>query len=692
MKAKFSAHFIILGLLVIGLAIGLLILPPNPRSVDEYAMVATSVTLSKGQGWEIPSLTHALWAPREGESVVMRSADGEVYTKKSPAVILLLVPFVWLGRLLPQLNVIQSVLLGGVAIYLMTILLVYKIGRTIGYSARISALNALILAVATIQLPYAQTIFGEPLAGIGWLLVLWGMARSRHQTNSKSEWLCGAGLGLIIGCNFGLAILVVPVAIFLFLQTIRRHGFDWQRVIGLLTPLLIAISLLALYNWVRFGTMTQTGYHFGEQQEGFTTPTWFGVVGLLFSPARGLFWYSPTILLSLLGAWRFGRGRRELSFMIAFVTIGCLVIFGSWWQWWGGWVWGPRFLVPAIPLLALPTLGWLEQCQQNKRRKLSILWTLCIVSWGVITQLAGTAYDYNEYEGELDRQFPAPSNAPLRYHHDPSLIWDVARSPIIAQLRRLGSGEFPQWQGIHRPITIPPILTTLPAKQGDAILSLDATLLDGWMEVDGSVPPLYTFRIDMGAEDEMAQAQFAQLQSVAQRIWLLTWSAPGDPLNWYEKSLWEKWVMVEEQPIGGLRRLLFIRPMGGTVQSADLNFGPFQLESYQLFRQEEGWQVTLNWAVEGEDSADYTLFLHLVDETENVLSQQDSTPFGKFRPTSQWQKGERLTTRHFLALPTGAKQATSVRLGWYQWPTMEHLMIDDQPFAALPIPDKMELK
>ena len=35
-------------------------------------------------------------------------------------------------------------------------------------------------------------------------------------------------------------------------------------------------------------------------------------------------------------------------------------LFGKWWMWWGGFAWGPRFLVPLAPILVLVLLPWLD--------------------------------------------------------------------------------------------------------------------------------------------------------------------------------------------------------------------------------------------------------------------------------------------------------------------------------------------
>jgi hypothetical protein len=75
---------------------------------------------------------------------------------------------------------------------------------------------------------------------------------------------------------------------------------------------------------------------------------------LLFSPGKGLFVFSPVLLMPaafLRALWRCGRA--EVLLLLAISAI-CLAVYCRWHAWDGGLCWGPRFLVPLIaPWLAL---------------------------------------------------------------------------------------------------------------------------------------------------------------------------------------------------------------------------------------------------------------------------------------------------------------------------------------------------
>ena len=54
---------------------------------------------------------------------------------------------------------------------------------------------------------------------------------------------------------------------------------------------------MALYNWYRFNSIVDFGY----PDKAWTTFLPTGLFGLLISPGKGLFWYTPVAILALWG-------------------------------------------------------------------------------------------------------------------------------------------------------------------------------------------------------------------------------------------------------------------------------------------------------------------------------------------------------------------------------------------------------
>ena len=116
-----------------------------------------------------------------------------------------------------------------------------------------------------------------------------------------------------------------------------------------------ALPLLA-WNWVAFGDPFEQGYG----PKPFDTNLALGVYGLLLSPSRGLFVYAPYLLFAFAAfalAWR----RPELVASrlrgLSLAWVATLLLYASYAEWWGGRVFGARFLDDLAPVL-FAALAW----------------------------------------------------------------------------------------------------------------------------------------------------------------------------------------------------------------------------------------------------------------------------------------------------------------------------------------------
>lgn len=84
-----------------------------------------------------------------------------------------------------------------------------------------------------------------------------------------------------------------------------------------------------------------------------------GASGLLVSPGRGLVWYCSPLLLCAVAYRKVRHRNAPGAVLIVAVFLAYLGLHSVWSFWEGGWSWGPRFLLPAVPGLAA-LLGTLE--------------------------------------------------------------------------------------------------------------------------------------------------------------------------------------------------------------------------------------------------------------------------------------------------------------------------------------------
>ncbi|MGB8648752.1 MAG: hypothetical protein WCF84_26175 [Anaerolineae bacterium] len=84
----------------------------------------------------------------------------------------------------------------------------------------------------------------------------------------------------------------------------------------------------------------------------------------------------------------------------------------------------------------------------------------------------------------------------------------------------------------------------------------------------------------------------------------------------------------------------------------------------------------LYWLARAHPSADYTLFVHLVDASGGMVAQGDGPPRGGDYPTSVWNDGEWVRDARMLALPPAIPPGDyTLRIGWYRPDTGERAQV-----------------
>ncbi len=652
------------------------------HTIDEGSMFVTAVNILDRGELHSNQLGWAQWANRPGEEQGLVTESGDVYSKKSPLLIAFMIPFVFMGRAIPALGLTRAVLLLGPILTALTTTLLYIFAHKLGYKRATGTLAVFTFILCTMALVYSKLAMGELAASLGLLVALFALNRI-WVDHAPAEILCGAGLALAVGAN-AADVLLVPVFVLALIaptwQTAspREHT---TRLARFAVPLLAVGAALAAYNYARFGSVLQTGYHFASGQEGFTTPLWWGVLGLTISPVRGFFLYNPPALLALFGWPRFHRAHRSLSWVMIAVVLSQLFIFGAWWAWWGGYGWGPRFLLPLVPLVILACLPLFETVARRGSKLSARFIVGAILAAGFAVQIAGVAIDFNIYEGELDAQYPAPAGQPRLYHHDPSLVFDIPRSPIVIHFQRLSEShlDFAWAADKWSPPSIPSILSRIDSQKraGDSLVYLVPELIDPLL-ADPGLPPVFGLPVNVPPTDDLANRLFGRARRGADRVWLITWYGAGDPGNWYEAQLREQWASVSEEFLDGYRTILFARPPPDVVlRPTDYSFDSIQLTGYSTRSMADTFFVELQWQATAVPEQDYVTFVHVVGEDGSLIAGQDRQPLGGYRPTGKWVVGEAVVDRFAFSLAADQLAGARVEVGWYSWPSLERLPLAD---------------
>lgn len=566
------------------------------------------------------------------------------------------------------------------------------------------SMERLIYGTATLALPYSQTLFGEPLAAL--LLILAVISAHRYQSHNdiRDAVLAGLCTGLCAGIN---------TIYILFLAVVGEYVLHarWHRrvLLAFIAPAgLIGLMLLG-YNTVRFGNPFEAGYYFAEG-EGFTRPVLLGLYGLFFSPYRGLMWYSPILWLAVPGILLLRRRDRVLAFRIFVMVLTIALMFAGWWSWDGGVVWGPRFMIPAIPLLAVCLAPVLEAAAAQRRFVLrTVLAVFLTLSLGVT--LLGTIYTYFHYiNWHLNTYFAGNQvDSAVTLLRD-EVLTTPEISPIVGHLAMVVYGwpaDLPILQGMLTPLAgaLPLILLGLALRigrrkrymvgltvgalvictvltatgfsnreesalarelaeeirgTGTAVIASDS-LGTSVLEIDTGVDVI-AMNAPTSPDDPLAAAMWRRARSAHGTLWLVSWFGPGDPANWQERDLWANTAYAGEQWVRDHRVVRFEQtPTTATDHQAEWVFGPVALVGYGVQKVENGTLLVVEWKAVEPAAHDLSFFIHLLDANGQIIAQQDRQPQGGYRATSGWRTGETVTDRLFFQA-----QGESVRIGWVQ--------------------------
>ena len=280
-----------------------------------------------------------------------------------------------------------------------------------GFAGLMWALAGL-LAVRTLLLQF----FADPLVGVTLLVTLAGTNLLHYATFDVSyshvysfflfaaflilcsRWHTAPSevLSVLLGCTAGMIVLTrhTNATFLLFFplfgitsrptaqETLARLLHNWKHValIGAAAALVV-LPQLAIY-YQATGRLVVSAY--GDQGFNWTAPRVFDV---LFSVTKGLFFWSPLLLLSVAGfvhLWRSAHPARAfVPPALAFLAIHTYLI-ASWWDWQLGGSYGSRGFVDALAVFAIGLAGFFQRVWTTMRARIAVA---VIVSAGVALSL-----------------------------------------------------------------------------------------------------------------------------------------------------------------------------------------------------------------------------------------------------------------------------------------------------------------
>ncbi|MGH9368075.1 MAG: hypothetical protein ACRD3M_10425 [Thermoanaerobaculia bacterium] len=235
----------------------------------------------------------------------------------------------------------------------------------------------------------------------------------------RPRWTALAGFGLAMAVVNRPTNALVALPLTVFAIRYRQRGF-----LGYVALAAIPAALHALYTWSYFGTP------FSSTQPvtiGQFSGTWTeGLAGLLLSPSRGLFVFSPFLLFCIpASVMAFRKGEPRLYRYLTVAVVLELALYSRWDNWWGGHTFGYRLLIELVPLLVLILARHWRRFAAF-RGSMPVFGALLALS--VAVQALGAWVFPSGFNTNIDRE--------------PWRLWTLADSEIVLDVQKLtGKGK-----------------------------------------------------------------------------------------------------------------------------------------------------------------------------------------------------------------------------------------------------------
>jgi hypothetical protein len=234
----------------------------------------------------------------------------------------------------------------------------YGFSRLLKYPRKTALYSTLVLGLCAIVFPFAKYFFSAPLVSLALLASFYHFVKYDRGKELREIFLSSIWFALLLLTRID-GISLIPVyafgLIFVHIRRNRRQapgGSDslvLKHAVCFMIPVFLAIAAHSFINYLKYGSFLKSGYG----NEAFSTSLIYGFYGLLFSSGRGFFIYSPPMILAFFCIARFWKKHPLAAALIVFAALIRLYLFAKWWGWHGGLSWGPRYIIPLVPLLGL---------------------------------------------------------------------------------------------------------------------------------------------------------------------------------------------------------------------------------------------------------------------------------------------------------------------------------------------------
>lgn len=346
------------------------------------------------------------------------SSAGHVVSTYPPGPALMALPF-FLPTLLFEPDRLPLLLFAKLAASITTTLaalFVFLSARRLGAGLRAAAVVGGVFALATPAFPLAAQSLSQHAAAV--LLVAAALyAATRVRQSRSSSWPVAATLlcGLALAARPQSAPAIVPLLAYVLWKSRRS-------VVLPLAGFILPVALQLAYN-VAVGGSIQGGYALQNQEArlgrqrvmDFSGDLLEGLAGILFSPGRGLLFFTPVVFFAFFGIVK-GWEKDGIYIASGAGLVASILFFAKYSIWWGGFGYGPRLLIEAMPLASILLVPLLSG---SMRGAMALLFAF-LLPISVAVQVVGAFTHSCSWD-----------SVPVSVDDQPSRLWDLHDPPVL---------------------------------------------------------------------------------------------------------------------------------------------------------------------------------------------------------------------------------------------------------------------
>ncbi len=188
--------------------------------------------------------------------------------------------------------------------------------------------------------------------------------------------------------------------------------------------------------------------------------------------------------------------------------------------------------------------------------------------------------------------------------------------------------------------------------------------------------PVYPLPLS-GMSREKIESELVDIAAQHDRIYVIYWGdGQQDPERIIERWLDENTYKATSDWSQDVRFVVYAVPSVPATEietPTDLHFGEhISLNGYTLTETElapgDILQLTLFWQTDAELEQRYKVFLHVLDENGQLVTQRDSEPGSTLKPTTIWKPGEIVIDNHGVLIPADLPSGQyTLNLGMYDF-------------------------